>query len=220
MRVLNFFTCRLGAIFNKGKNPKRCLDLKKEDDNFERGGFGQVQKKYKTIVSAALRHRYLTVGILLVLLVFSLSLFPKIGFKFMAEGGEEQIRITVMLPHETNLNANLAEMLPLEKVLMTVPHEELIALHTWIGEEYSMTLDPKPGKGTYKTTFELFLSPEKERKRTAAVIRDDIRKKISDAQKSGFVSTDMNIKTDLVSKGPPVGKPVNVEIRGRDYEVI
>lgn len=214
------FAASIFSSKGKKKHPakKTCRD--DEDCNIEPGLFGKVQNGYKRIIRAALKHRYITVGILIILFVISLSLLPGIGFKFMPEGGEEQIRVSIKLPHETNLNANLEESEKIERILLALPKEELIALHAWVGEEYNTVLDPKPGKATYKTTFELFLSPEKDRHRKAKTINDELRKKIADAQKNGAVSRSAEIKVDSVFSGPPIGKPVNVEIRGRDYDQI
>ena len=193
----------------------------REDGNFEEGLFGLVQRAYKRFVQFALEHRYRTVGILVILLVISLLLVPKLGFKFVTGGGEEQIRISVKLPFETNLESNLAEMKKLEQLILeSVPRNEFRALHLYAGEEYTEIIDPKPGKATYKSTFEIYLVPEKERKRLADEINLDLRNRISLAQKKGILANDVNIKVESIFLGPPVGKPVNIEIQGQDFDVI
>lgn len=193
----------------------------KEDDNIEEGLFSQVQMKYKALVSSALEHRYLTVGILTILLIGSLCLVPIIGFKFMVTGGEEQIRISVVLPFEMNLESNLAEMKKYERfILKSMPKKEFKAMHLYVGEEFTILIDPKPGKATYKSTFEIYLVPEKERERIADDINLDLRRKIAQAQKNGLLSKDMNMKVESIFMGPPVGRPVNIEIQGEDFEVI
>lgn len=191
-----------------------------EDDNFEPGLFGKVQSGYKKVLSSAIRHRYITVVALFVLFFLSLTLIPKIGFKFMTEGGEENIRVSIKYPHEMNLNANLLESVKVERILMGVHKDEFKSLHAWVGEEYNTVLDPKPGKATYKTTFELALTPEKERRRIATDIASDLRRQVELAQKNGGVAREMDIKIETVFMGPPIGKPINVEVRGRDYETI
>lgn len=210
----------LAKVFGSRIN-KAIETEQKEDVNYETGLFGQVQKKYKGIILAALKHRYLVAGILFILLVVSLALIPQIGFKFMTGGGEEQIRIKVKMPFETNLETNFEEMKKLEGLIIdSVPVNEFRALHLYVGEDYTEMKDPKPPKATYKSTFELYLVPEKERRRTADEISLDLRKKISLAQESGFISKEVNLKMESVFLGPPVGKPVNVEIQGDDYEVM
>lgn len=212
---------KLLSKFFGNKIDRSLKNIQKEDKNIDEGLFGQVQNLYKKMVTAALKHRYVTIGILLVLFVVSLSLVPKIGFKFVTGGGEEQIRISVKLPFEINLESNLYEMKKIEKfILESVPAKEFKALHLYVGEEYTEIIDPKPGKATYKSTFEIYLVPEKERNRIADVINQDLRKRITEAQDKGIIAKDLNIKVDNVFDGPPVGKPVNVEIQGEDFEVI
>ena len=210
----------LSKVFGNKIN-QSIKKIQKEDSNFEEGLFGQVQKKYKGVLSAALKHRYITVAVLFVLLGISLSLLPRIGFKFIPGGGEEQIRVSVKLPFETNLESNLSEMKKLEKLILeSVPKNEFESLHFYAGEENTEIIDPKPGKATYKSTFEIYLVPEKNRKRIANAINIDLRNRIVHAQNDGVLSRDLNIKVENVFKGPPVGKPVNVEIQGDDFEVI
>mgnify|MGYP001766399031 CR=1 FL=1 len=210
----------LSKIFSKKINNAISCE-QKEDRNFEEGLFGQVQKKYKGLITAALKHRYLVVGVLVVLFIFSLAIVPQIGFKFMTAGGEEQIRIKVKMPFETNLQSNLEEMKKLEQLIIeSVPANEFNALHLYVGEDYIDFSDPKPPMATYKSTFELYLVPEKDRKRTADEINLDLRNRIALAQDSGYIAKDINIKAESIFLGPPVGKPVNVEIQGEDYEVM
>ncbi len=211
-------------LFSKifGKKINRSIKkIQNEDVNFEEGLFGQVQRLYKKFVTSALKHRYLTVGILLILFTGSLTLLPGLGFKFISGGGEEQIRIKVKLPFETNLDSNLSEMKKIEKLLLNaIPENEFEALHLYAGEDYTEIIDPKPGKATYKSTFEIYLVPEKDRKRIAETINLDLRKRISEAQESGLIAKELNIKVESVFDGPPVGKPVNVEIQGENFDVI
>ncbi len=200
---------------------KSITSCRDEDDNFEEGLFGRVQKTYKMFVVKALEHRYIVVGVLVVLFAVSLALLPGMGFKFLTGGGEEQIRIKVKMPFETNLDSNLDEMKKIEQlVIKSVPAEEFKALHLYVGEDYTDFTDPKPPKATYKSTFDIYLVPEKERKRKADEINMELRNKIAIAQQGGFLSGDTSIKVESIFLGPPIGKPVNVEIQGEDYEVM
>lgn len=81
-------------------------------------------------------------------------------------------------------------------------------------------IDPKPPKSTYKSTFDIYLIPEKDRKRIADAINLDLRSKIAKAKEDGTLPSYLDIRIENVFKGPPVGKPVNVEIRGKDFDVI
>lgn len=225
MRVLEFII----SIFSRRSEKDmermektREARLKREDKNFETGGFAYFQRMYKKLVSRSLKHRYITVSILIILFFISLAIIPFLGFRFMPPGGEELIRVKVKLPYDTNLQTNLEEMKKLEKVVSVLHSDELIGIHTYVGEEYSEFHDPKPGKATYNTTIHIYLTPEKDRKRLVSEIDLDIRNRIEAARKKGLISDDTRIKVEVIgySNKMAVGKPVNVEIRGKDYEII
>jgi multidrug efflux pump subunit AcrB len=190
------------------------------DENFESGAFGRVQRTYKHFLSFAIRRRYAVVAVLLALFIGSLSLIPVVGFKFLTNGGEEQIRVNIKLQNETNLKTNLSQMKNIEKIISSLPKDELVAVHTWVGEAYSDSLDPQPGKASNKSTFDIFLTPEKDRSRTADDIRKYLQKGINAAKSEKLIDPDARVTIDLVFLGPPVGKPVNVEISGDDYDVM
>ncbi len=207
-------------LFRRKLNNKK--EFLQEDDNFETGFFGRVQRAYKKLLQVSLKHRYITVSIMFLLLITSLSLIANVlGFQFMTEGGEEKITMRVNLPFETNLETNLTEMKKLERITMSIPSkDEFEYLQTIVGEEASSIIDPKPGKGTFKSTFYLGLCPEKDRTRTASEIASIMRQRVKEARESGTLSKDVTARIEAEFGGPPVGKPVNVEIRGKDFEVI
>lgn len=195
--------------------------LKHDADDKEGKFYKKVISIYRKFVKLAVSHRYITVGTLVICLVGALALVPVLGFKFMPSGGEEEVRLSVRLPYEMNLDTTLEETKKIEEIVQkTVPRAEYETLHVYAGEEYVSIIDPKPGKATYKSTLELILIPEKERTRVAQTISDEIRQKIEDAKQQGIVSKDTDVKVEAIFKGPPIGKPINVEIRGEDFEVM
>ncbi|HDP80248.1 MAG TPA: efflux RND transporter permease subunit [Spirochaetes bacterium] len=208
-------------IFTKSAPVDRCDDgLKSEDPNYERGAFGKVQRVYKRFLGLALDHRYLTLGVLLVMLAGSLALSATLGFVFAPSGGEEGITIKTRMPQETNLEANLREIRVVEQIILKLPKNELDALHSRVGIEGSGTLDPKPGEGTHKSTILVHLFPEKKRKRGATQIAAQLRKDLREARDRGEISAAMQFEIEVDANGPPVGKPVNVEIRGKDFDML
>ncbi|MCL1832869.1 MAG: efflux RND transporter permease subunit [Leptospirales bacterium] len=186
---------------------------KKEKDSFEK-----IQNVYRKFLTYSLKHRYITIAIMILIFIISLSLIPGLGFKFMTAGGEEQIRITVRLPFETNLAANLKEMKKMESIILeTVREDEFKSLHLYVGEEFTIIIDPKPGKATYKSTFDIKFVPEKERKRICDEITAEIRNTLQEKQAEGAFAKEISFKVEIAEHGPPVGKPVNVELRGKNF---
>jgi len=201
-------------------NHKRRSALSEEDEHFEKGRFGRVQKKYKAFLERALKHRYITLSVLIVLLIVSLFIGGIIGFVFSPGGGEEELEIKIKLPQETNLEANLEDIRKIEKVILGLPKTELDDLHVSVGEEKSSHLDPKPGEGTHKSTIKIYLKPEEDRDRNAYQIVEQLRKEIVALRTKGIISPQMRLEFVVNKHGPPIGKPVNVEIRGEDFETL
>ncbi len=197
-------------------------ELTTEDPHYEHGLFGRVQRRYKRFLAAAIEHRYLTLLFLVILLAGSLTLIAtrQVKFVFMPGGGAEAIVMRTKLPQGTNIDANLRESRKLEQIIMGLPDKELDALHASVGDERSSPLDPKPGQGTHKSTFSISLSKEKDRNRSAEEINADLRVKIAAARKQGTIPEFMDIRSEVSENGPPVGKPVNIEIRGKDFAVL
>ena len=104
-----------------------------EDNTPGTGFFGRVQTGYMKLLSRALKHRYTTFAVLLVLLAVSMSLIPVIGFVFTPGGGSEQIKIKTYLPNSSNLDYNLRQMKVLENEILKLPKEELLSLHARVG---------------------------------------------------------------------------------------
>lgn len=199
---------------------KPSMDSDDETTVFESGFFGKVQQLYHGSLNMALRHRYITLAVLVVLLFGSLFLSGQIGFVFVPPGGETELRIDAELPLEKNLDASLQEVKKIEQYVLELSEEELDSLQSRVGIESTGFLDPKPGEGTHKSTLLISLTPHNDRERGARTILNEIETKVRDAQKAGEISGDLNLKFTVSENGPPVGKPVNVEIRGEDFAVL
>ncbi len=208
------------SMFAGGKENERNTVRDSSAHVNEKGIFGSVLGYYRRLLEAALRYRYVTLGLLVVMLVGSFGLVPVIGFQFMPQGGEESITVYARMPKEINLKANKREMKKVESIILELPEEDLDVLRTSVGEETSGFLDPKPGKGTHKTTFDLYLTPDEERSRNADEINDELRSRVRAAQEKGDIPENIVFRFEVDRNGPPVGKAVNVEIRGEDFQVI
>ena len=209
-------------IFSKESHRENSSNgiVLKDGEHLERGLFGKIQLKYMKLLRFALRHRYITVGILFVMLIISLGLVPVVGFIFSPGGGSENIEIKTYLPNSRNLQANLRDMKEIEKIILTLPKEELETVYSRVGTEVPFGLDPKPGDGTHKSTIFLYLTPEKDRDRTASQIQGKLREDFEKAKEQGIISNDMRISVKVQENGPPVGDPVNVELRGEDFDTL
>jgi multidrug efflux pump subunit AcrB len=207
-------------LFAKIKKSNREHESGHDEVIIEKGIFGFIQKVYMGTLRRVLRFRYLTLALLLAGFAGSLALAGVVGFVFMPGGGAEKIIIKTRLPQGTNLEANLREVKKMEGLILKLPKDELEGLRTQAGMDQSDGLDPKPGEGTHKSTLTLFLTPDNDRKRNAYLIRDQVRGWVLAAQEKGEISKKMKILFNVEENGPPVGKPVNIEIRGESFDTL
>lgn len=210
----------LNMFSNENSTSPKPKARRDKNNYFEKGKFGSVQKKYQQFLVASLKHRYITLGGLIILLFIALIMVKIIGFVFIPGGGAEELEIKLKFPQETNLQANLRELKKIEEIILRLPEEELVSLHSKVGSDITGFIDPKPGEGTHKSTIQIYLSPEKDRERDAAPILDQLRTDILTAQKEDKLSKSMGFEFTEKRRGPPIGKPVNVEIRGKDFNII
>lgn len=215
--IAMFIMPTLLNMFSKNNNHDTGVSLKDEDPNYEKGLFGKFQRGYKRLLGWSLVHRYITTGILVLLFIGSMMIAGLIGFQFIPSGGEEKFTIRTTMPQETNLEANLREMRKIEGVIVMLPKEHLDNFHVSVGNRVTDALDPAPGEATHKSTVEVFLTSIKKRDQSADDILEAVRKKIQALQKKGVLSPEMMIEYEVDRNGPPVGKPINVEIRGKDF---
>ncbi|MCP4136653.1 MAG: efflux RND transporter permease subunit [bacterium] len=209
-------------MFSRTRTVEKPPEEAEQDaEHFEKGVWGKIQRRYMGLLEVALKHRYITVLILFMLLVGSMGLASVIDFVFVPGGGSENLLIVTKMPQETNLKANLREIKKVNDIILKLPEGELSALHTSVGIDSSGGfLDPKPGQGTHKATVQIFLTPEKDRERVADTIMAALRSGIEGAQGSGEISRKMKFEFHILESGPPVGKPVNVELRGKDFATL
>jgi multidrug efflux pump subunit AcrB len=213
----------LNVIAKEPHHKKTAKELKEAEEGYEKGLFGRMQHRYHSLLDKALRHRYLAVLVLVLLLFGSMTLMATgiVKFEFLTGGGEDGITIKTYMVQGTNLEANLKEMKKLEKIITkTVRKDELKTMRGRVGAEDFGLLDPPPGEFTHTSTELLALPPEKERGRIAKDIAVELRKNIKEFHEQGGFPKEMLIKTEVDEQGPPVGKPINVELRGPDFNVL
>ena len=212
----------LPSFLNMFLSSKHGHDLVADDSEivYAKGFFGFLQKKYKVFLEKAILHRYVTFSILLFLFFGSIFMIGSgiVKFQFMPGGGEERITIRCYFPNEYNLGKNLSIVKPLEEITRSIfKNEELKAIRTRVGTEDFGLLDPQPGEGSHKSTLMIYLTPEEDRHRKASELSARLSEVIDSKIKDGTLPKEALIKIEMEKHGPPVGKPINVEVRGEDF---
>ncbi len=191
----------------------------------KRTGYGAAflafREKYRFLLAAALRRRYLVLGVLGGILVVSVTVgMLAVGFVFFPAGGGETILVRVRMPQGTMLRATTEAVAPVEKMIRELPKSEIDSFQTRLGIELANVIDPAPGEASHKATIMINLTPEDARKRTADDISDWLREKVAEGKKKGILSEELSLEFRAEEHGPPVGLPVNVEIRGEDLDTL
>ncbi|MCB1202121.1 MAG: efflux RND transporter permease subunit [Leptospiraceae bacterium] len=197
----------------------------KHNEPDEKTGFFTVfLMAYKKTMQWAIHHRYIALGLSGVLFLSMFFLAGRfLSFYMFPPGGEDDIEIKTWMPVGTTLEKNLSTINSLEPMLSKLAGNDLKYIRTRVGIHEAPVIDPKPGQETHRSHIMLKLVPEDERKekwKDAAGLVNQIRTTIANAQKEGSLDKGLFVDVNAKVKGPPIGKPVSLEIRGSDYKII
>lgn len=97
---------------------------------------------------------------------------------------------------------------PIEALVATLPPTELDTFATQIGMVNNDPNDPFTTRGSHLGQTTIYLTPPQGRPRTAQDIIADLRARLGTAP--GL----REVRFEMIRHGPPVGKPIEIEIRG------
>lgn len=183
--------------------------------------FSVITRFYRKTLGFMIRYRYTALAVLLVVFFAVVGLGGAfMNFVLFPGGGGEKIFINAKMPQGTKLETTLKNVKELEKVALSLDKQVLDSLHSRIGTGQTDILDPKPGEGTHKGTLIINLTPVGDRSTTDQEILRVLRKKIDELYKKKLISKDLYLDLEVEQGGPPVGKPINVEVRGEKIETL
>jgi len=103
-----------------------------------------------------------------------------------------------------------------EKTVTSLPESELMNVTTTVGYLGDIGGGPFDKHGTKYAQCVVYLTPESGRPRSAAEIIEALRKEVTAKNIKNIAS----IEFETVRDGPPVGKPVSIEVRGAEFETL
>jgi len=174
--------------------------------------YEKVRNLYEKTLSGCLRHPYLTTAFSL-LLTAAVILYGVFNIRFILfpSKGIEAFFVRARAPLGTSLEGTEKLIEPLEKLVASLPKNELENQVTMIGIQQNDPNDPFTVRGTHLDQIAVFLSPKTDRHRDADAIMEALRPHASEIH--GLEE----IVFEPVRPGAPVGKPVAVRIRGEDF---
>ena len=200
------------ADFVKGQKFKTTH---KSNPHKDRRWFRALLNFYTRVITSALARRYLV--IMLVFTTFVASIF--VAGKFMkvilfTGEGIEEFHVRAEAPKGTSLEKLDELMIPVEKLVASLPETELDAYRTYLGAiEEERGFDPNAKRGTHLGQIRVFLTPAQGRKRTPREIVEALRPKLNEIK--GFDK----LYFHMPREGPPVGQPIEIGIKGDDFKV-
>jgi multidrug efflux pump subunit AcrB len=177
--------------------------------------FDKFRNYYIRSLKFCLRHAKVT-SLISIGMTTGLILYAVFGMRFILfpQKGIEAFFLRAEVELGTPLKVTETMMLPLEKLIQTLPDNELDHFVTQIGIVQNDPGDPFTSRGSHLAQIQVYLSPESKREREANEIMDSLRGPLN--QFKGY----KKLSFDPVRPGPPVGKPVAIKIRGDDYAIM
>lgn len=171
--------------------------------------------KYVASMKWILKNRYIVAASTVGLFVVSIGLATqKMKFILFPPDGVEIFFVRTQSAVGTSLEQTEAMIKPIEERLLKLPKEELKNFVTTIGIQQQDPWDPNTKRGAEYAQIAVYLTPETERTRKAFEIIEDLR---ATTPKPDGVQ---RLVFERVNPGPPVGKAVDLGVRGETYEEI
>ena len=170
---------------------------------------GRVGGAFSALLDLAMRFRYTTIAITVA--TFLLALFG-MGFvqqQFFPSSDRVELIVDWTLPHNASIADTSAQMGRLEKELLDGnPDIEHYSSYIGMGAvRFVLAFDVQPPEPSFGQT--IIVTKDLE-------ARDRLRPKIRTYLRETFPGTDAFVK--LLDIGPPVGRPVQYRLSGRDIE--
>lgn len=194
--------------------------LKKDKDGKpiskkEKEWFQKLVKFYTKILVAAINRRYkVCLGVFIAFLVCVILAVKVMPFELFSSRGIEIFYVRGEAKIGTPLEKTDEYISKIEDRISELPKNELDAFITQVGMIAEDPNSPHARRGSHLTQIVVYLTPERERKRDAKTIIEDLRTKTKDYE--GFE----RLYYEKVKTGPPVGKPVVIKIRGEHFHVL
>lgn len=172
-----------------------------------------VEPTYERIVRFNIRHRYL-VAVTTFLFVVGSFVIAGTAMRFVLFPADdiEIFMIRAQAPTGTSLQQTEALIKPVEDIVSALPEKDLKNFLTTVGMYWQ---GPETNRrGSEYAQLTVFLTPPQSRERNDKEIIEELREKIGTPP--GF----LRVSFERVQGGPPVGRPIDLGIRAKEYEQI
>jgi len=179
--------------------------------------FQRLLNVYTRVLNGALNRRYWFAATIFFVALPAAILVAVFFMKVVMFTGEgiEEFHIRAEAAKGTPLEKTGELMRPVEELVDSLPEGEVDAYRTYVGAiEEERGWDPNAKRATHVAQIRVFLTPAQQRERTPQQIVEALRPRLN--QIEGFEK----LYFHLPREGPPVGKPIEVEIKGDKFDVL
>ena len=200
-----------------------CKPIHKETGNGarrEKPWFRKVMATYQRWLSGALKYRYWVLGGIVSLFIFCVILAVFfMPFVLFSSRGVEQFYVRAEAPPGVTLERMKEMVGPVEEFVAGIPRDLLDTYETAVGSmSEERGFDPDAQSGSNMAQITVYMTPSQGRRKTADDIMDEMRPGLEALHKKIPGLTKLYFRKQR--EGPPVGKAIDVSIRGEEYAVI
>lgn len=217
--IISLFVSLFECFFILPHHVAAWVKSSKENKKIRLGLLGDFWKNsitplYLFVVKSLVHVRYLVVALALTLVLYSFN-FAKnnIDFILFPSGTVDSFNIKFESKVGYPLDKMKKLMIPYENYLSNFPKDEVKNYIATIGRQGGPNLT-RVKSGNQYAQITVYLTSQSDRKRSADDIIEDVRKNVVESPEL------MNVSYVSRRGGPPVGKAVNIGVRGSNYEDI
>ncbi len=194
--------------------PSHYADWTSKSKVFERGEkkfFKALKSLYARLLVKVLRQRYVWLVLIFLVLVGSIALIPLIGVEMFGEEDFDQFKVLVKFPEGTSLEETDRIMRKFEAEAFKLPRDQVQDVIVNIG-----LLQGNNEWSTRKNVAQILmqLKPLEERTISTRQLLEMLR------ERTRKISGPVSVEFELISGGPPVGKPISVKVQGKYLDQI
>jgi multidrug efflux pump subunit AcrB len=180
-----------------------------DSDGKSAGGFPRL---YKAFVERCIAHRYVTVGIAVLVLAAGSVLARSIGSSFFPKDLHDVFVVNLDLPEGAPLGQTREVALDAIRKIDALEGERVQSYTTFVGAggpRFWLSIEPEQRSDNYAQ----ILVHTADKHATAAVV-DRLKQELP------ALISDARVRTQMLETGPPIGIPVQVRIYGADVEAL
>ena len=171
----------------------------------------RVSRHYRRLMGPILRYRWAFLPLCLLLLAPSVLVVSMVGVDLYEDDEYSVLFIRVWMPNGTNIEATDAVVRQFEKAALDLPETDLEDVVTQVGQ-----LDTDEDRLRRKDVAQVIVNLREAHQRQFDL--DDIIARLK--EQTSRVTGYQRVQFTKVETGPPMGKPVEVKIKGPELETL